>query len=414
MDNLTQSATPSPPDITPVRQTIEEHFPGLWPAVDVTLSTSATLILEDNANPGTVILNAGPSKIKTTVAGMLADHPLCYVSDNFTPASFVSHAANVARNQLAQVDLLPRIRHKVLVTPELAPIFRGKEDELAQRFSIITRVLDGHGLMTDSGTHGRRGYRGDYLFAWIGCTTPFDAKVWRVMAQLGSRLFFFDMDSAEEVSAEDLVNSNEETPYLTKLERCRAVVHPFLSDLFEHYGGIRGTQWNQKADPREVRHWIAWLARLLAKMRSEPVWESDPYRGDPQYAPAKTEMPWRAYAVLYNLARGHALVHGRTQLCWEDLPLVVQVTVSTMPTECRLVFKALVENRGQPLTVAQTQAALKIKHLATARKVMEGLDRLGVAEYIQSGPGIPAVLRFRPDWAWCAEPDFRQFLAGDA
>src|SRR3712207_3933042 len=102
-------------------------------------------------------------------------------------ASFVSHAANVSRGELEAVDLLPRIKHKVLITPELAPIFRGKDDELAQRFSIMTRVLDGQGLQTDSGTHGRRGHRGDYLFAWLGCTTPLEDKVWRVIAQLGGR-----------------------------------------------------------------------------------------------------------------------------------------------------------------------------------------------------------------------------------
>ena len=48
------------------------------------------------------------------------------------------------------------------------------------------------------------------------------------------------------------------------------------------------------------------------------------------------------------------------------------------------------------------------------RQVLEGLDRREVAEFIQSGPGIPAVLRFRPDWAWCAEPYFIQLLMGEA
>src|SRR5262249_58021796 len=117
------------------------------------------------SNPVAVIYVGGPSSSKTTVADLFADHAIAYVSDNFTPAAFVSHAANRTTKDLGKVDLLPRIKHKVLVTPELAPIFRGKEDELAQRFAIITRVLDGQGLMTDSGTHGRRGYRGDYRFA---------------------------------------------------------------------------------------------------------------------------------------------------------------------------------------------------------------------------------------------------------
>ncbi len=39
---------------------------------------------------------------------------------------------------------------------------------------LLGAILDGQGLKTDSGTHGQRGYEGDYLFAWFGCTTPFD------------------------------------------------------------------------------------------------------------------------------------------------------------------------------------------------------------------------------------------------
>jgi hypothetical protein len=83
-----------------VRSTIEKNFPGLWHAVEVGYSVCASLLLRDNANPVAVIYVGGPSSSKTTVADLFADHPLCYVSDNFTPAAFVSHAANVKKKPL--------------------------------------------------------------------------------------------------------------------------------------------------------------------------------------------------------------------------------------------------------------------------------------------------------------------------
>src|SRR5262245_5954927 len=101
-----------------VLATIEEYFPSLGPAVHGELAVIASLFLKDNANPVALIYVGPPSSTKTTVADIIGDHPITYRSDNFTPAAFVSHAANVSSQALASVDLLPRIRHKVLLTPE--------------------------------------------------------------------------------------------------------------------------------------------------------------------------------------------------------------------------------------------------------------------------------------------------------
>ena len=135
---------------------------------------------------------------------------LCIGPTSLHLLSFVTHSARATADQLAKADLLPKIRFKILLTPELSTIFRGKPDELAERFSIITRVLDGQGLTTDSGTHGRRGYTGDYLFAWIGGTTPFHDTVWEVMAQLGCRLFFLVMDAGTTSTVEEMVKAHSD------------------------------------------------------------------------------------------------------------------------------------------------------------------------------------------------------------
>lgn len=82
------------PDVARVRAVVEELFPGLWPAVDAGLAVAATLLLEANANPVALVYVGGPSSSKTTVADMFTDHPRCYRSDSFTPAAFVSQAAN--------------------------------------------------------------------------------------------------------------------------------------------------------------------------------------------------------------------------------------------------------------------------------------------------------------------------------
>ena len=44
--------------------------------------------------------------------------------------------------KLKEIDLLPKIELKLLITKELAPIFRGRQDELIDRFSILISVLE--------------------------------------------------------------------------------------------------------------------------------------------------------------------------------------------------------------------------------------------------------------------------------
>ncbi len=369
------------PNVSAVRDVVQKHFPELWPAVDVGLSVCASLFLADNKNPVALIYVGGAGASKTTVANFFNDHVSTYRSDNFTAASFVSQAANVQKKDLEKVDLLPRIKHKVLITPEMGPIFRGKEEELATRLAIVTRVLDGQGLLTDSGTHGQRGYRGEHLFGWLGCTTPLEEKVWRVMAQLGSRLFFWHMGGSHEPTVEDLVASTIGPQYGERSEECKKAVHSYLNELSTAYEKVQGVHWESGNDPKDVAGWIGHLAKLIAAMRG------------------KDESPRRAFSVLRNIARGHALVHGRRQLTRDDLPTLAWVALSSIPREYALMFWSVIDNDGEPVTVAQVQQVLGKGHHKTAHDRMQEMADHGVMVFETDRQ--PSTLSFANGWEWC-------------
>ena len=80
----------------------------------------------------------------------------------------MSHNTAVSKEDLCEIDMLPKIRFKLLLTPELTPLFSASEDELMENLGIITSVLDGKGYVSHSGAHGRRGYYGNYMFTWVG------------------------------------------------------------------------------------------------------------------------------------------------------------------------------------------------------------------------------------------------------
>src|SRR5262249_33749062 len=125
-----------------------------------------------------------------------------YRSDKLTAASFVSHKADLTSDELEEVDLLPRIRGKTMVSKELAPFFSGKREELLDRFAHTASVLDGTGFVSDSGAHGRRGCAEHINFQWLGATTPLSSELLDVMSSVGPRILFYDADrSRKDVDA---------------------------------------------------------------------------------------------------------------------------------------------------------------------------------------------------------------------
>jgi hypothetical protein len=120
-------------DVTRLRETIDLAFPKLWGPTEAALATILAMVPDDVVNPPTCIFTGPASGGKTTVLEFVAGlEELTYRSDRFTPRAFVSHAANVPRHRLEEIDLLPRIRHRAMITPELAPLFRGNEEHLTE------------------------------------------------------------------------------------------------------------------------------------------------------------------------------------------------------------------------------------------------------------------------------------------
>jgi hypothetical protein len=384
-----------------VYRVVGENFPEVVSETIVCLSVAASLLLQDQQNPVAVNLEGVPSSLKTTVVDFFgAADDKCYRSDKFTPKSFVSHSASISREKLQEVDLLPRIRHKVFLVPELAPLFGLRNEDLVESFSILTRVLDGQGLLTDSGVHGRRGHTGDYLFAWIGCTTPIPHNVWKAMGKLGSRFLFIEMPAEEQSDAELVRGAAGGISYRDRVDLCREAVADFLEALWMETGGVRGVTWKRGADPEDVLLRIARFAKVLACLRGTiSIWregsgEDETYN----FSTPVIEGPQRAMSLLYGLARGHALVQGRRQLTVDELPVVARAALESTPNDRRAVMRLLLANNGV-VTSAQLQEALRCS-APTARAILETLDKLGLGRLENPGPPVAATFYLDESFRW--------------
>jgi hypothetical protein len=398
-----------------LRKVLEANFAEIAAEAIICVAVAATILLEDQQNPVAVNFEGPPSSAKTTLVDFLdgAGNDKVYRSDKFTPKSFVSHSANVKREKLDEIDLLPRIRHRVFLVPELAPLFGLRNEDLLENFSILTRVLDGQGLTTDSGVHGQRGHTGDYLFAWIGCTTPIEHRVWKTMGKLGSRFLFFEMpkvDLADEELVADVAGGDA---YRTRVTACREAVANFLDALWIETGGARSIVWDRAADPTEVMLVIAKYAKVLARLRGTiSVWREG--SGDDEtynFSTPVIEAPHRAMSLLYALARGHAIIHGRAQLSDADLPLVARAALESTPNDRRAVMRLLLdeEHHGSVQTsdeehhgsvqTSDVQKALRCS-APTARAILETLDKLGLGSFRNPGPPTEGSFAIASDLEW--------------
>jgi hypothetical protein len=394
-----------------------------WYLTEICMSGIATLLLEDVKNPVGINLEGTPSSGKTTVLSFFYPDPawsesekeswIVYKTDSFTPAAFVSHAANVKAKELKKVDMLPKIQKRVLVIPELAPIFKDRQEDLVKNISYLIRVFDGEGLETDSGSKGRRGYTGDYLFAWLAATTPLDYRVWKLMGKLGSRWLFYKLKNTEngEQKRNGLIdNLTGEKSYKERAEECRKAVHSFLKLLWRDSGGVRGIKWDRNQDKELVNPLIR-TAQLVTNVRSVvSVWREKDLQ-DYNYSQPEIEEPQRMAALLHNVARGHAIIQGRRQLNEDDIQICIDLAFNSMSTDRQLLLEFLLRNDGRASTTDITKNLNVSK--PTALALMETLRVLGVVTMDEEEVfNEPKTIHLKEDFRWFLGEDFKGLRGG--
>jgi hypothetical protein len=326
---------------------IKDNFPDLLFSAEICLSIIVQLLIKDISNPFALVLVDVPSAGKTITLNFFAGlEDLTYATDKFTPASFVSNAANVKKADLPKVDLLPRIKNKGLIVRDFATIFSKREDDLNDLLGTLTRVLDGEGLNTDSGVHGQRHYDGNYLFMMLAASTPVPPKVWKMMGNLGSRLFFLNLNTADK-SDDELASQLGATTYKDRERACQSVTHRLLQTLWAE--NADGVDWQSNPGDRELKLVIARSARLLASLRGVVnIYTEYDENHKPQqsYSSPVIEKPDRINQLLYNLARGHAVACGRRKLSIDDVRFAVELAIDSAPTQRSALFRALLDNDG--------------------------------------------------------------------
>lgn len=172
--------------------------------------------------------------------------------------------------------MLPKIKNKCFLTPELAPTFAAKDDDLIQVLGILTRILDGHGYESDSGAHGHRGYNERMMFAWIGAAIDIPFKVHKLLTTLGPKLYFLRVPKVESKSHEAYYEQMSNDDFTTKVDEIGQALSDYQSwfemgpemvkdDMFG--STLRKMPWNSEENQKEAYMHIIKLAIVLSYLR---------------------------------------------------------------------------------------------------------------------------------------------------
>lgn len=355
---------------------IGEQFPRLVATTEVCGSVVAQVLIQDVTNPFALILTDRPASGKTITINFFRKLPeLMYFTSDFTPASFVTSIAARSEEQLQKIDLLPKVRWKTLLVKDLAPLLSDNDDTLRKHLGMLTDILDGEGFRKESGVYGSRGYTGDYLFMFLAASTPFAPRVWKQMAGMGQRLFFLGLESKRK-TIDELIGQLQGTHYQKKITICREATHEFLKGVWSSHP--EGIAWDGEHDDLESVVTISALADFLSMYRGDIFVHEERWTDGRMltHTEPRVEDASRVNQCLYNLARGHAVLSGRSCITADDLQVCVRVVLDSAPSPRPKVLRALLQAKGI-LTVEQVASALGMSQ-KTAKREMHKMCALGL------------------------------------
>lgn len=292
-----------------VRRVITDEFSEEgWDVMEAVLATHATMLLDDVDTSRGMMVEGPSGSGKTMLLKAFNDVSGQFVRrDDITPASFVSAEPSKDEEELEDGDLLPKLDGKTLAVRDARAWFGGSQEHIESKWGKLASVMDGDGFVRHTATHGTRGYE-DIRFNFAGATTPLKPRAWDAMGTVGQRILFTEWPEEEGDKQEfrDKLEGGEREP----VERLQAAVSEFLGDLWAHHGGAGSVTWCDDGLDDDVLEGLFYLTEVVRYGRATLYEDADRVEREAQP---------RIAQLLHDLARGHALLHGRRRVEVEDL-----------------------------------------------------------------------------------------------
>ncbi len=266
------------------------------------------------------------------------------------------------------------------------------------------------------------------MFVWTGAAVDIPYKVYKLLAGLGFRIYFYRLLYSDRNEEELLADMNEDFKKLALVDKALFdyliwfEICPKLKLDESTISGLRKIEWDFKGDDIQAKRWIVKIAILLKHLRAiAKTWETRTPISDPDddgevspsydfnYSVTQLESPERAIQILRNIARGHALAsYGRNYIILEDITVAVKTALSTALIDRIGLLRVLIES-DKDLYASDIMSALNVSKPTTLRTMTE-LKAIGLVEMYKYKN--MNVIKLKKGFTWLRDAEFKQLRQG--
>lgn len=380
---------------------VEEYLPNTKDTLKIMLAI-ATSSVRKNRVMLWLLLVGSPSSGKTDLVKLIKNNKDVMCLDNLTQNSFITGERSTEKEKT--YDLLPLLNNKCLVIKDWTSLF--SLDEKATK-KIIGDWVNSYdkSLSKFSSRRGNITYESE--FSHVGCITPATLnKHTQYLNMIGPRFLHFiipDLTADQENQSFDAIFSNEDRSI--KEKEAGNLVSNYLDYLNEK--DILSIKNLSKGAERFLR--IA--SRFMAKARGIVVIQSATFKDDEgkdvtyyEALDTQIEQPWRAVQQLIALSKYLALVANKDEVGADELSLIREIVLSSMPADRAGALKVLRNTNNQEITTKELSDDSG-KSFKTSGRLLEELSSLGILKKLKGGGQIAN--------SYQIEEIFKEFLTVD-
>lgn len=365
-----------------VENKVLEFIPGSRAGLKIVLAIS---ISSQFSNPLMLwmLLVGAPSSGKTDLVRLIKDTDISYYLDNLTQNAFISGERSTQQNKVH--DLLPQLNKKCLIIKDWTAIFSLDEKMTRKILGDLVGIYDKE-FTKFSSRRGNISYNS--TFAQLGAITPSTLnKHSTYMNMVGPRFLCYSIPETTQAEIDNsykIIFSNEDRSILE--HQARKYASSYLKQLSQK-------QFEKKELDLNMQQFFKTAAELVSRCRGIVSLQAASFRNENgeevkyyDVGDIQIELPWRAVQQLIMLSQYLAFVSDRHTVDEDDLQIVKDVVMSSMPADRAQALRFIKQHAGE--ITAKELSSLSDRSTKTSRRLLDELCALGVLEKIQGSGNV--------------------------